>query len=150
MSEAAAWGTIRGHLQGLQPRRLHIQRFEDKLTAGIPDTNVAWNGYEWWMEGKYVKDLPVRSNSPVKLPHYTPQQCLWLETRQRAGCCAFLWIRVRDYGWLLFTSRYRALYDGMPMADFTNEPVYSSAKELVTEMACFAIKHGGELERARR
>ena len=34
MSESSAWATLRGNLYG------HIQRFEDKLTGGIPDSYV--------------------------------------------------------------------------------------------------------------
>ena len=133
MSEQTAWTTMRGHLTSL-PGRVHIQRFEDKLTGGIPDTNVCWAGHEFWMEAKFVKDLPKRPTTKVKVG-LRPDQALWLETRQRAGSLAFVWIRVRDYGWLLFDGRYRALQDGIPLEDFMNEPVYANCKELVAEIA---------------
>lgn len=133
MSESSAWTTVRGHLVSL-PGRVHIQRFEDKLSGGIPDTNVCWDGVEFWLEAKYVKDLPKRATTKVKVD-LRPDQALWLETRQRAGGFCFVWVRVRDEGWLLFDSRFRALQDGIALGDWVNEPVYPNARAMVEEIA---------------
>lgn len=142
MSEASAWTTLRSHLVGMDGR-VHIQRLEDKLTGGIPDTNVCWSrdtrpGIEFWLEGKYVKELPKRQTTKVKVD-LRADQALWLETRQRAGGKAFVWIRVADYGWLLFDSRFRSLQDGIVLSDFINEPVYPTCKAMVQALKVFLI-----------
>lgn len=145
MSEASAWTTLRGHLVGMGGR-VHIQRFEDKLTGGIPDTNVCWDpvwgtphpGIEFWLEGKYVKALPKRQTTRVKVD-LRADQALWLETRQRAGGKAFVWIRVADYGWLLFDSGFRELRDGIPLGDFSKKPCYINCREMVRALKVFLI-----------
>lgn len=44
----------------------HIyQRFEDKLTGGIPDRLIEVNGQCVWVEGKQVDDFPKRENTVV-------------------------------------------------------------------------------------
>lgn len=129
MSEASAWTTLRSHLVKMGTR-VHIQRLEDKLTGGIPDTNFCVDGVEVWLEGKFLKDLPKRESTKVKV-ELRADQALWLETRQRAGGYAFVWIRVRDVGWMLFDGRFRALQDGIPLVDFMQEPIYATCKEMV-------------------
>jgi len=136
MSEASSWSTLRTHLM-LFDGKVHIQRFEDKLTGGIPDCNVCWtpvgfkakNSIEFWMEGKFVKELPKRATTKVKVG-LRPDQALWLETRQRAGGNAFVWVRIADVGWQLWSSRFRALQDGIPANEFLQEPVYSTCKDM--------------------
>lgn len=133
MSEASSWSTLRGHLMNVDPGRVHIQRVEDKMTTGVPDTNVCLLGKEFWLEGKFIRDLPKRDSTPVKIG-LRADQATWLETRHRAGGQCFVWIRVRDVGWMLFEDRFRSLQDGIMLGDFMQEPVYSSAKEMVGEI----------------
>lgn len=137
MSEASAWTTLRSHLKAMEGR-VHIQRFEDKLTGGIPDTNVCWNGIEFWLEGKFVRNLPLRASTLVKVGLRADQK-LWLETRQRAGGKAFVWVRIADHGWLLFENRFQALKDGIRLTDFIDEPVYSTCKEMVEALKVLLI-----------
>lgn len=147
MSEQSAWATLRGHLVGMDGR-VHIQRLEDKLSTGIPDTNVCWQpepwcdrGYEFWLEGKFIRELPKRATTKVMVGTggLSAEQALWLETRQRAGGKVFVWIRVADHGWLLFHDRFRALQRGIVLSDFQNEPVYPNAKALVLALKVMVL-----------
>lgn len=132
MSEANAWSTVRSHLVNLRPLP-HIQRLEDKLTGGIPDTNVCFDGIDFWLEGKYVDKLPKRDSTLVRVD-LRADQALWHENRQLAGGKTFVWIRVNRLGWQLWDDRFRSLQDGVPLNAFLQEPIYKSAKEMVAEI----------------
>ncbi len=135
MTEASAWTTLKSNLhQGLEGN-VHIQRFEDKLTGGIPDTNVCWNGLDFWMEGKFLKVLPKRSATLIKVD-LRANQTLWLETRKRAGGKVFVWVRVADYGWMLFSDRFRDLKEGIPLEEFLKLPSFINCRSLVRHLVC--------------
>lgn len=87
MSESGAlWGTLSKLLIPIRPR-VHAQRFTDRLTKGIPDTNLCWKGIEAWVELKYGSDAELSS-----------EQRLWLRTRRAAGGRAFvLWQLDKEY-----------------------------------------------------
>lgn len=132
MSEANAWSTVRSHLINLRPLP-HIQRFEDRLTGGIPDTNVCFDGLDFWLEGKFLKSLPKRDTTLVRVD-LRADQALWHENRQLAGGKTFVWIRIANLGWQLWHDRFRSLQDGVPLNAFLQEPIYRSAKEMVAEI----------------
>lgn len=125
MAESSAWSTLRKNLDGSK------QRFEDKLAAGIPDTN--WKSAELdcdvWLEGKHLKDWPVRPTTPVRVG-LRKEQALWLKLRKRVGGKCFVWVRVprrtsgaggragQPSGWYLFDGGFDKLRDGMPFDEF--------------------------------
>jgi len=61
----------------------HVQRIEDKLSVGVPDINVALNGYEVWLELKEFT-WPKRADTPVHIP-LRPFQLAWIRARTQVG-----------------------------------------------------------------
>lgn len=131
-SEASAWATLRQHIPG------HIQRFEDKLASGIPDANFCWNGYETWLEGKFLKEYPKRDSTLIKLG-LRKEQRVWARQRSREGGVIILWARVPD-GWrfwmesCLSTAQFDAVYEGIPYGIWKETSSYKSAAEMVSAM----------------
>jgi hypothetical protein len=66
-SEAALWNTLRKGMQG----RWRAQRFEDKLSEGIPDLCYALKGVHGlgFLELKYLPAFPKRDSTIVRIPH---------------------------------------------------------------------------------
>jgi hypothetical protein len=56
-------------------------RIENSASSGAPDINYLGG----WIEDKTIADWPKRENTPVRLPHYTPEQRGWHSRRRRAG-----------------------------------------------------------------
>lgn len=65
-------------------------------TMGIPDVNFAGG----FAELKILKSWPKRDTTPVRIPHYTPEQREWARRRTAAGETVWLLLRVRRE-WLL-------------------------------------------------
>jgi len=135
MSETNATRTLRTHLQA---GGAHCQRFEDKLSPGIPDTGVGKYGVYAFLEGKFIKNLPARDKTLVRFgaagePRLA-HQCNWLTAHAKAGGLAFWWVRVRDGGWYLFTDRYTLLRDGIPKNLLLEEKNWGSAKSMAEQI----------------
>lgn len=130
MSESSAWGTLRKHLKKEMPG-IDIQRLEDKLAAGIPDTNICWRTMECWLEGKKVKDFPARDTTLVKVG-LKLEQYRWLCARKDAGGCCYVWVRAPS-GWWLFSEKedFLRLLEGIPKKEFVHLPHYDKAGEMV-------------------
>lgn len=77
MSEAALWAATRKHL-----RRADLMRVENSVCPGTPDVNGCYRGVEFWIELKKVP-RPRRTTTPVRIPHFTPQQRAWIKRRGR-------------------------------------------------------------------
>lgn len=104
MSETAMWHSMRAKLPGTH------QRFEDKLSSGIPDLNWLYNGKESWIELKYKKNI-IKGNRK-RNTGLEPEQGLWLRERKRFGGNAFLLIKCgsgRDAQWWLFDDHFKQL-----------------------------------------
>jgi hypothetical protein len=80
---------------------------ENPAHPGTPDLNYLHG----WIELKCADAWPHRPTTPLRLPHFTPQQRVWLSRRHRAGGRAHLLLRVgmqstddrkAGYEWLLF------------------------------------------------
>lgn len=78
------------------------QRHEDKFTTGIPDVSYAIDGVSGWIELKCLEAWPL-NNIAVKVPHFSPDQKLWLFMRGRYGH-AFFFLKV-DKEYLLIDGR---------------------------------------------
>lgn len=146
MSETNATRTLRTHLVSLGG---HAQRFEDKLSPGIPDTGFGFAGVYAFLEGKHIKDLPARDNTLVRFggkdePRLA-HQCNWLTAHDKAGGLAMWWIRVRDGGWYLFTDRYTWLRDGVPKKVLLEEHNWGSAKALAAQVKELMLDHAAKV-----
>lgn len=88
-------GMRRRVVKALKP--LDAVSVENSVYAGTPDVNYA----EGWLELKWVRSWPKNRDTPLRVPHFTQQQKLWLTRRWRSGGAAYLLLKVsRD--WLLF------------------------------------------------
>ena len=98
MYESAFWNSIRKKfLEALRDLRKDFKRIENNVSSGTPDVNYCIEGEEGWIELKHAKEWPKRGG-PLKLRHFTPEQRLWIYTRQKAGGKAFVLLKVaRDY-----------------------------------------------------
>lgn len=67
-------------------RPLHAVAVENPACPGTPDINYV----DGWIECKWMRQWPSRDDQPVRVPHFTPQQRLWLRERRRAGGRAWL------------------------------------------------------------
>lgn len=146
MSETSATRTLRTHLVA---NGFHTQRFEDKLSPGIPDTGTGGHGVFAFLEGKFLKQLPAReatlvrfgSKDEPRLAH----QCNWLTAHDKAGGLAMWWVRVRDGGWYLFTDRYTWLRDGVPRNVLEQEHNWGSAKAMVAQIDKLMKEHAAKI-----
>ena len=68
-------------------------------TIGVPDINFAGG----FIELKILKAWPKRTDTPVKIPHYTDEQREWARRRTAAGEDVWFMLKVRSE-WLLLDS----------------------------------------------
>jgi hypothetical protein len=74
--EAALWHYLSNGMRG----RWHVQRHEDRLTAGIPDVSFAMNGIDGWIELK----ARARISASISLG-LSNEQAIWLYRRGKIG-----------------------------------------------------------------
>jgi hypothetical protein len=97
-SESAMWKKVR---PVLLTAKLDPVRIENPIHPGTPDVNLCTGT---WIELKCILAWPIRATSAVRIPHYTPQQRVWLYRRWKfAPGSTLLLLEVRsDKQWLLF------------------------------------------------
>jgi len=78
-------------------RQLGALPVENPVYPGTPDVNYIGG----WIELKWINKWPVHEASRVPVPHFTPQQKVWLTKRQRLGGRTFLLLQCKNE-WLLF------------------------------------------------
>lgn len=134
MSEATQWRTVKEAL-----RRLHPVRVDNSAGPGTPDVNfgctVDGDLIQGWIELKWERSWPLFPDSALRVPHFTPQQRIWLRKRCKLGGIALLLLQVGNE-WLLF--------DGQVAARFLGE----SSKAELENHALFVWRNGlngGEL-----
>lgn len=76
---------------------------ENPAHPGTPDVNCTLG----WIELKQHDKWPVRAETPLRVPHFTQQQRVWLKRRWKAGGGAWLLIQVGQ-DWLLLSGRVAA------------------------------------------
>jgi len=82
-------------VKALKP--LDAKSIENTCGAGTPDVNCTWG----WIELKALSKAPVKPETPVRVPHFTPQQKIWLTKRTRAGGnCGVLLMVDREWFWM--------------------------------------------------
>ncbi len=81
-------------IKALKP--LDAVAVENPANPGTPDVNYV----EGWLELKWKERWPPMGGV-LRIPHFTPQQKIWLRRRSRKGGCAYLLLNVAK-DWLLF------------------------------------------------
>lgn len=71
-----------GQMRATQPRPW-VQVHDDRVTIGVPDMSVIWNGWQFWIENKYEVFNDVHAN--FKLSAVRRQQLQWLDEAFQAG-----------------------------------------------------------------
>lgn len=75
---------------------MHAVSIENGVGVGTPDVEYV----DGWLELKSV-DLPKNPDTPVRVPHFTPQQKVFLRKRTACGGIALLFLKAGPW-WLLF------------------------------------------------
>lgn len=112
-------------------RPLHAIAVENPVLPGTPDVNYIGG----WIELKMVDSWPVGEDTPLRLPHFTQHQRLWLRTRWKKGGKAFLLLQVGN-DWLLFDGITAFEHVGKQPKKFLIQHCLS---------AWFGVQPGGEL-----
>ncbi len=78
---------------------------ENPACPGTPDVNFIVNHHnsylEHWIELKKITLWPKRAETIVQVPHFVPQQRIWL--KQRALCGGNVWVLLQvGKEWILF------------------------------------------------
>ncbi len=84
-------------------RDLDAVSVENGCGVGTPDVNFVGG----WIELKSMEGWPADEAMPLQVPHFTPQQRVWLTRRTRAGGRAWLLLKVA-HDWLLFDGEVAA------------------------------------------
>lgn len=97
-AESLMWRKVRPFLVAA---KLDPVRVENPIHPGTPDVNLS-NGL--WMELKCLPAWPARATTHVRIPHYTPQQRVWLYRRWKHAPHSTLLLLeiVAAQQWLLF------------------------------------------------
>ena len=92
------WKRLRPHLVAA---KLDPVRVENPIHPGTPDVNLATGS---WIELKTLAYVPSPNSRKLCIPHFTPQQRVWLYRRWKfAPGTTHLLLEVRaDRQWLLF------------------------------------------------
>lgn len=90
-TEAPFWSNV--VKPGLERKGAHLIRVENSVLPGTPDVNGCYKGFEFWIELKTISRWPTRAGS-ILIPHFTPQQRIWLKKRCAARGSAWLLLRV--------------------------------------------------------
>jgi hypothetical protein len=79
-------------IQALKP--LDAISVENSCGPGTPDVNYIGG----WLELKRVAAWPANLRTPVRIPHFSPQQKVWLARRCQRGGRAYVLLQVeRDW-----------------------------------------------------
>lgn len=96
MSEKAFWNYLRKGMTG----KWQSVRIESSASGGVPDVAYSKDGVHGWIELKFIPSWPVRESTPLRVPHLTPQQRLFILKHGSAGEHCFLFLKVgstKDY-----------------------------------------------------
>lgn len=99
-----AESNIRGRIiKIMHAAGMHAVSVENPAYPGTPDVNYV----EGWLELKQIDEWPKQEHTPVRVPHFRPEQRIWLRARWRAGGAAYVLLRVAS-DWLLLAGDYAA------------------------------------------
>lgn len=81
-------------------REWHAFSVENPVHPGTPDVNCTLG----WIELKWIRSWPKNPDDKVLIPHFSPQQRIWLLKRWNAGGSAWLLLNCKRE-WLIFNGR---------------------------------------------
>jgi hypothetical protein len=93
---------------------------ENPCLPGTPDVECIHG----WIELKQLPRWP-KTNGPIKIPHFSPQQRIWLRRRWQTNQTSWLLLRVTPE-WLLFDGETAARVVGL----CAREELYRNAHEV--------------------
>jgi len=86
----------------------HYTRVENAVENGTPDVNLCVSSVDSWVELKHCEKWPAREKTPLRIPHFSKDQRLWLMMRAKAGGSVFVLLQVaREY--MLFDGVWAAI-----------------------------------------
>ena len=112
-NESKMWAKLRPVLLAA---KLDPVRVENPIHPGTPDVNLSDGS---WIELKCIECWPVRASTNVRIPHYTPQQRVFLYRRWLAAPgSTFLILEVSsEKQWLVFQGDVAAKLVGRKPAE---------------------------------
>ena len=148
------------HLRGvvlslLREAGLHAMAVENSACPGTPDVeyggeatleyatgSILQETRAGWIELKQLARLPVRAETPLRIPKFRREQRIWLDQRWRSGGEAHL-LLVAGTDWIL--------WDGKQAADLGRAPVpLSDALTLARDRWTRKPSHVAFLDALRR
>lgn len=95
---------------GLSPYG-RLVRVENPAAPGTPDVYYSFpGGRRGWIELKHLDDWPMRHDTPIRIPHLTLDQVMWMEEETRMGGRAFLLLQIRRHYLLLLPPTVRLVW----------------------------------------
>lgn len=112
-NESKMWTKLRPFLLAA---KLDPVRVENPIHPGTPDVNLCDGS---WVELKCIECWPVRAATIVRIPHYTPQQRVWLYRRWLAapGSTFLILEVIFEKQWLVFQGDVAAKLVGRKPAE---------------------------------
>lgn len=78
-------------------RSLDAQAVENPVNPGTPDVEYIGG----WIELKYLPEFPKRTETPIRVPHFRPEQRAWITQRTLRGGRVHVIIRIEKHFFLL-------------------------------------------------
>ena len=88
--EQKLYDRFRAHSIG----RLHLERIENVVGAGIPDIHASNGVMEMWIELKQIDSFPVRPTTLVLDQCIRSTQKAWMNHWTSRGCTAFVLVKI--------------------------------------------------------
>lgn len=119
-------------------RPLHAISVENACGVGTPDVNYAHG----WIELKALPTAPVRPTTPVRLPHFTNVQKIWLMKRAEAGGHACVLLMVGEEWFKISAGTAVAHLGKVPISQLRNLAANYWPKTPTNEelLECFQLK----------
>ena len=110
---------------------IHGKSVENVVGPGTPDIESICGH----IECKKIDGWPVRDETPVRVPHFTPQQRSWLATRCHLGGLAYMLIQIGSTYWLYWGLWAAKHVDREPRAVMKENALWSgSLPDLLPEL----------------
>lgn len=114
--ESRLWSKVQPHLKA----RFYVQRIENLVGDGIPDTHLQLRSdgrVMAWVELKYIPTLPKRATTRVfGDAGLRPSQVAWIYGRASAGGRIYVLAGAAEHVWLVH-GRYARLFNDMTYDD---------------------------------
>ena len=76
---------------GMRSYFIDMHRIENSMELGTPDMHYTSMNNEGWAELKYIKELPKRNDTTIKIP-FRPGQYAWLRDRYNLNHQTYNWL----------------------------------------------------------